>query len=136
LWQRLRLSNSEHARLLSIAEGWSSIAPGDEAAAHALLYRIGPDRFIDRVLIAWARSPAGTADERWRDLASLPARWIAPKFPLKARDFIKRGLEKGPKLGAALAAAENTWIAAGFPTDAARLGQLADGAVAAAGARI
>jgi len=37
LWQRLRLTNSEHARLLSIAEGWSSIAPGDEAAARELL---------------------------------------------------------------------------------------------------
>jgi len=132
LWQRLRLTNSEHARLLSIAEGWSSIAPGDEAAARALLYRIGPDRFIDRVLIAWARSPAGAADERWRDLASLPARWTAPKFPLKARDFIKRGLEKGPKLGAALAAAENAWIATGFPGNPAALEEIADRAAAGA----
>jgi len=84
------------------------------------------------VLIAWARSPAGAADERWRDLASLPARWTAPKFPLKARDFIKRGLEKGPKLGAALAAAENAWIATGFPGNPAALEEIADRAAAGA----
>ena len=135
LWQRLRLTNSEHARLLSIAEGWSSIAPGDEAAARALLYAIGPDRFIDRVLIAWARSPAGAADEKWSALATLPARWSAPKFPLRARDFIMRGMEKGPKLGAALAAAEEAWIAAGFPTEKSALSALAESAVAAAQAQ-
>src|SRR5258708_30908535 len=110
----------ERGSVVSMDGGWSAIATGDEARARAVLYRIGPDRFIDRVLIAWARSPAGAADERWRDLASLPARWTAPKFPLKARDFIKRGLEKGPKLGAALAPAENAWIPAGISTGARR----------------
>jgi hypothetical protein len=49
-------------------------------------------------------------------------------FPLKAADFIKRGIEKGPALGAALAAAETAWIAAGFPGDAAALDAIADSA--------
>ena len=49
-------------------------------------------------------------------------------FPLKAADFIKRGVEKGPALGAALAAAEKAWIAAGFPGDAAALAGIADAA--------
>jgi poly(A) polymerase len=62
----------------------------------------------------------------------LPTRWTAPKFPLKAKDFTKRGIEKGPRLGAALAAAEEAWIAAGFPLDAATLTTLADAAAAAA----
>jgi poly(A) polymerase len=133
LWRRLRLTNSEHVRLLSIAEGWSHVAPdAGDGAARALLYRLGPDRFVDRVLVAWSRSPAGAADAKWKALATLPARWNAPKFPLKARDFIQRGIEKGPKLGAALAAAEEGWIAAGFPEDNAALAAIADEALAMA----
>ena len=136
LWQRLRLTNSEHARLTSIAEGWSQVSPAHgEAAARELLYRLGPDRYVDRVLVAWARSPAGAADENWKSLATLPARWSAPKFPLKAKDFVKRGVEKGPRLGAALAGAEQAWIAAGFPLDQRALAGLADAAVAATDAR-
>jgi poly(A) polymerase len=132
LWQRLRLKNSEHERLVAIGEGWSRIDPGQgEAAARELIYRHGPDRYLDRVLVAWARSPAGAADEAWKNLISLPQRWTAPTFPLKAKDFIKRGIEQGPRLGAALAAAEEAWIAAGFPTDKAALAALADAAVAA-----
>ena len=44
---------------------------------------------------------------------------------MKAADFIARGVEKGPALGAALAAAEEAWIAAGFPADAAALDAIA-----------
>jgi poly(A) polymerase len=36
---------------------------------------------------------------------------------------------KGPRLGAALAAAEQAWIAAGFPRDKAALNAIADVAV-------
>jgi tRNA nucleotidyltransferase/poly(A) polymerase len=131
LWQRLRLTNSEHARLTSIAEGWTWIAPAHgEAPARETIYRIGPDRFVDRVLVAWARSPAGAADAAWKSYATLPSRWAAAKFPLKSKDFTKRGIEKGPRLGAALAAAEEAWIVAGFPADKAALAAIADAAVA------
>ena len=78
-------------------------------------------KFTDAVLLAWARSQASTHDEAWRSLATLPARWSAPAFPLKAADFIARGVEKGPALGKALAAAEEAWIEAGFPSDKAAL---------------
>ncbi|HEY2135849.1 MAG TPA: CCA tRNA nucleotidyltransferase [Xanthobacteraceae bacterium] len=132
LWQRLRLTNSEHARLTSIAEGWSQVSPAHgEAAARELIYRHGPDRYVDRVLVAWARSSAGEADTDWTNLATLPKRWSAPKFPLHAKDFIKRGVEKGPRLGAVIAAAEEAWIAAGFPVDKTALAALADAALAA-----
>jgi len=131
LWQRLRLTNSEHARLLSIADHWSWASPArGEGPSRELIYRIGPDRYVDCVLVAWARSSAGAADEDWRNLATLPARWSAPKFPLKAKDFIKRGIEKGPRLGAALAQSEQAWIAAGFPADQRALAALADAAAA------
>ncbi len=53
LWQRLRLSNAEHARLSSMSDAWWRVSPADEQAARALLYRLGPQGFVDRVLIAW-----------------------------------------------------------------------------------
>jgi poly(A) polymerase len=121
LWQRLRLANAEHDRLAYMAMAWWRVAPGDDAAARALLYRLGPERFTDRVLLAWSRSDAAADDPAWRSLASLPRRWTAPAFPLRADDFLKRGLAKGPALGAALRAAEEAWIAADFPADAAAI---------------
>ena len=124
LWQKLRLTNAEHERLASMAEGWRRMSPAlGEGKARALLYRLGPLQFTDHALLGWARSSVGAIDESWRALASLPLRWTAPAFPLKAADFIKRGVEKGPALGAAMRAAEAAWIAAGFPVDAEALGE-------------
>ncbi len=129
LWQKLRLTNNEHERLASMAEGWRRISPAlSEQASRALLYRLGPEPFTDHALLGWARSQASANDEAWCALATLPVRWSAPAFPLKAADFIKRGVEKGPAFGAALAAAEKAWIAAGFPDKTAVLGDIADAA--------
>jgi poly(A) polymerase len=129
LWQRLRLTNAEHERLLSTADGWWRVSvDAGEQSARALLYRIGPERFADRVLLAWSRSTARPDDERWRELVTLPERWTAPKFPLKAADFIARGVPKGPLLGVALRAAETAWIAADYPNDPSGLKRLADAA--------
>jgi len=131
LAQRLRLANAEMDRLLAL-EMWWRVAPlAGEQAARALLYRLGAQAFTDQVLVAWARSPAGVADAAWRELASLPQRWTAPVFPLKAADFIRRGIAQGPTLGAALRAAETAWIAADFPAERAALEAIADRALAA-----
>ncbi len=100
----------------------------DERQARVLLYRLGREHYTDRVLLAWSRADEGVADPRWRALATLPERWIAPVFPLKAADFLARGLAKGPALGAAMRAAEAAWIAADFPGDGAALAAIADAA--------
>jgi poly(A) polymerase len=129
LWQRLRLTNNEHERLASMAEGWRRISPTfGEYAARALLYRLSPQHFTDHALLGWARSEANAHDVKWRELATLPQRWAAPEFPLKAADFMKRGLAQGPALGAALAAAERAWIAAGFTQERRALDDIADAA--------
>ena len=134
LWQRLRLSNTEHERLASMADAWRRIVPANgEQAARALLYRLGPQRYVDRVLLAWARAPAEASDIAWRDLAALPERWMAPLFPLKAADFMAQGLEKGPALGAALRAAEEAWIAQDFPAGAEALAKIVATALASEG---
>ena len=116
-----------------MGDGWWRISSSlGERGGRVLLYRLGPVHFTDRVLLAWTRSPEGAADQPWRALAILPSRWSAPVFPLKAAHFMRRGVAKGPRLGAVLAAAEQAWIAADFPSDAAALAAIADGAVAAA----
>jgi poly(A) polymerase len=129
LRDKLRLFNAEHERVAAMADRWWRVSPAlGENGARALLYRLGPVRYVDRVLIAWARSRQGAHDGAWRDLATLPERWSAPRFPLQAADFMSRGLAKGPALGQAMRAAEEAWIAAGFPLDAAALAHIADAA--------
>jgi poly(A) polymerase len=130
LLQRLRLANAEHARLTSIGDRWWRVSPIGDDEARALLYRLGPERFTDRALVAWSRSPANAVDDAWRTLATLPSRWVIPVFPLKAQDFMKRGVAKGPGLGAALDAAESAWIAADFPHDRVSIETIADVATA------
>jgi poly(A) polymerase len=132
LQERLRLANAEYERLASMADGWWQISrQWDEGAGRALLYRLGRERFVDRVLLAWTRSPEGVAEPSWRVLVMLPERWSAPTFPLKAADFMARGVPKGPRLGAVLRSAEQAWIAAGFPDDAAALAAITEQALAA-----
>ncbi len=126
LTQRLRLSNTESERLLALEQWWRIAPQAGEQAARAMLYQLGPQSFADRVFVAWARSEAGVADRSWHALASLPQRWKAPAFPLKAAEFTRRGVAAGPALGAALRAAEAAWIAADFPANRAALDAIAD----------
>ncbi len=51
LWQELRLTNHEHGRLASLAEGWRRVSPAvGEQDERALLYRLGPENYVDRAL--------------------------------------------------------------------------------------
>jgi len=128
---RLRLSNAEAKALDSMGHRWWRLTGMDEASARRRLYRLGEEAYRDRLLLAWARSGAdqNTADRDtayWRDLATLPQRWRAPKFPLKAADFIARGIAEGPALGHVLTLAEDAWLAADFPSAPAALSGIAD----------
>lgn len=127
LRERLRLANAEHERLQSMGDRWWQISPqAGEQAAKALLYRIGAENFRDRAVIALARSQDKDTDRAWLDLIALPDRWTPPEFPLKAKDFMDRGVVKGSALGAALARAEAAWIEAGFPQDKVSLNLIAE----------
>jgi poly(A) polymerase len=123
---RLRLTNAETKTLDSMGHRWWRLAGMDEATARRRLYRLGEERYRDRLMLAWARAGAEADTESWRELATLPERWRAPKFPLKAADFIARGIAEGPGLGHVLALAEDAWLAAEFPLDEATLETIAD----------
>jgi poly(A) polymerase len=126
---RLRLSNAEAKALDAMADGWWYLASMDEAAAKRLLYRVGADAYRDRLMLAWARARDGEGGD-WRQMADLPQRWSAPRFPLKAADFIARGIAEGPALGHVLGIAEDAWLAAGFPLQAGAVADIADQTVA------
>jgi poly(A) polymerase len=123
---RLRLTNAETKALDSMGHRWWRLAGMDEPTARRRLYRLGADRYRDRLMLAWARAEGDTDSAHWRELATLPERWSAPKFPLKAADFIARGVAEGPVLGRVLALAEDAWLAADFPLDEAALKAIAD----------
>jgi poly(A) polymerase len=132
---RLRLTNAEAKALDSMGHRWWRLAGMDEATARRRLYRLGEDHYRDRLLLAWARA-GGDRDSAdhdaayWREFAGLPQRWSAPKFPLKAADFIARGIAEGPALGHVMTLAEDAWLAADFPLDPSALSAIADHTVA------
>lgn len=130
LAHRLRLSNAEAKRLDAMGHRWWRLKDMDEATARRRLYRIGPECYHERLLLAWARAGRDTDPAHWRDLVALPQRWQAPEFPLKAADFIARGVAEGPDLGRVLALAEDAWLAADFPADTAAIAAIATDSVA------
>ena len=127
---RLRLTNAETKALDSMGHRWWRLAGMDEATARRRLYRLGAERYRDRLMLAWARAGDDRSIAPWRELATLPQRWSAPKFPLKAADFIARGIAEGPALGHVLALAEDAWLAAEFPLDQTVVAAIADQTVA------
>ncbi|WP_448582047.1 CCA tRNA nucleotidyltransferase [Thermaurantiacus sp.] len=109
---RLRLSNSERARLIAI------LTPGPAPAdPRALAYRIGAEAAIDRLLL--------TDDPRAADWLPRLRAWRPPRLPVSGRDLIALGLPPGPAVSRGLAEVEACWIAAGFPTDRALVMTLA-----------
>ena len=127
---RLRLSNAEAKALHAMGDRWWRFLDIDEAAGRRLLYRLGDEAYRNQLMLAWARTGADHDADYWRGLATLPRRWQAPKFPLKAADFIARGIAEGPALGHVLAQAEGVWLAAGLPLQQAELSAIADHTVA------
>jgi tRNA nucleotidyltransferase/poly(A) polymerase len=130
LRERLRLTNDEYRRLRSMAEHWWEISPDmGPVARRAVIYRIGPDAYRERVVLALSRSGEKVDDVAWQELIALPNEWTAPKFPLAAKDFMERGMEKGPLLGSVLAIAETSWIDSGFPDEERVLKAILDWAI-------
>jgi poly(A) polymerase len=123
---RLRLSNAETKVLDSMGHRWWRLAGMDETRARQRLYRLGEEQYRDRLMLAFARSGESFEAAYWREFAKLPQRWTAPKFPLRAADFISRGIAEGPALGHVLTLAEDAWLAADFPLAPAALAAIAD----------
>jgi poly(A) polymerase len=124
---RLALSNEEYRRLDAIGSGWHGIDPArGEPAGRIALFRVGPRAFLDRALVAFARSAAPINRPDWLALLTLPQRWKAPSLPVSGEDLMRAGLAEGPGIGTALAWIRQAWMEAGFPVGAATRKELID----------
>jgi len=106
LREALRLTNAEVRRMEAI------LPARPDLHAHVALYRLGPVPFGDAVLVRAAMRPDW---DGWQDVHALPGAWLPPPFELTGADALALGIARGPAVGEALAGAERSWIAAGFP---------------------
>ena len=129
LAERLRLSKAEAATL----DYWAAapeIAPKlAETAFDRLLYRNGPQGLTMRLKLALAGARArGLGDPEALAFAGLCQRllaraekWQKPSFPLTGADVLAAGVPAGPRVGAALSAIEDDWVAGNFHEGRAKL---------------
>jgi poly(A) polymerase len=117
LARRLKLSNEERDRLVA--------ALGDDVKITSYMslrdmrraiYRLGNEAFRDRVMLAWAASGGGKA-QQWRALVTHGLMWTPPKMPLTGDEVMAAGVPAGPKVGVVLREVEDWWIDADFPDD-------------------
>lgn len=107
--RRLKLSNAERDRLLAL--GGTLDLSGDARAQRRLLYRLGRETYIDRVLMTAA---ASSATRKVRSLLAAAARWRKPVFPLSGGDVTALGIAPGPEIGHLLAELEDWWETGDF----------------------
>jgi poly(A) polymerase len=109
---RLRLSNADRARLEQALGGEAIGTDLSAKDAARLLYRWGPARFRDKVLLQRAGTPGEAGP--WKSLLELAQNWQRPRFPLTGRDVMQAGVPEGPQVGRVLAALENGWVEGDF----------------------
>jgi tRNA nucleotidyltransferase/poly(A) polymerase len=116
--KRWKLSNAHADRLLDLADAGETVTPYLSTRDVAkLLYKLGPERFRDRVRLAWAEAPQ--AFVQWRTFLASANEWQRPVFPLSGDDVMAAGVPKGPAVGQVLAEVESWWIENGFTADRA-----------------
>jgi poly(A) polymerase len=115
---RFRLSNADRLRLEQALSGDQVAEHLSAVKARRLLYRIGPARFRDSVMLHWAAAAKG-AGLPWRMLLEMTEKWIRPRFPLTGRDVMAAGIAEGPEVGRILARVEDWWVEHDFAPDEA-----------------
>ena len=112
---RLKLSARDRDRLAAAPLAAAAITPAmGEPAAKAAAYKLGPDTYLDGILLAWARTRDRTTGAAFARLATLLDRWQPPVFPLAGRDVLAAGVPNGPLVGELLGELEAQWIESGF----------------------
>ena len=116
---RLKLSTDQRERLLAAEDDGavrivSWLSPRE---ARRAVYRLGPQTFRARVLLAWAADPRPVVTPQWRSLLSLGQTWTAPAFPITGEQILAAGVPEGPLVGRVRAEVEDWWIDLDFPDD-------------------
>ncbi|HEY8699209.1 MAG TPA: CCA tRNA nucleotidyltransferase [Rhizomicrobium sp.] len=118
LAERLKLSNADRERLEDLAGAREKIVSYlSIREVRKLLYRLGRERFRDRILMRWAEDPKDSNSVQWRALLAMADAWERPRFPLSGRDVMAAGVPEGPLVGRVLSEVEEWWIDADFTDD-------------------
>lgn len=109
LARKLKFSNADRERLTALMEPVALTS--DAAEQRRLLYRLGREAYIDRVLVT-----AAVADqaEAAKPLLRAAAKWKPVAFPLRGADVAAAGVPEGPEIGKLLAEIEAWWEAGDF----------------------
>jgi len=125
LSERWKLPNVVRDRLAEWADT-AEIAPTlDDGTFEAMLYRGNRQAIIDRLVLDIAKRRARNPVDvnAMAELARLIAcleraeDWMQPQFPVSGKDLLAQGYGEGEELGAALARAQEKWIASRFTMD-------------------
>jgi poly(A) polymerase len=115
---RFRLSNADRDRLEDVVGGKEKIVSYlSIREVRKLLYRLGAQRFRDRVFLRWAEDNNPATFIQWRALLAMADAWQRPKFPLDGGNVMAAGVPEGPLIGRILAEVEEWWIDADFIDD-------------------
>ena len=125
----MRLTNAETRALDSMGHRWWRLAGMDEAIARRRLYRLGEDRYRDRLMLAWARAGRGVDPLHFGN--SRPCRSAgAPEIPAEGGGFHRARHYPGPAARTGAGAGRRRWLAADFPLEEEAVEAIADQAVA------
>jgi poly(A) polymerase len=83
----------------------------DAAEQHKLLYRMGGELYVDRVLLTAA---IANDTATLKKLLSVAAKWKPVTFPLRGADIAEAGVPEGPAIGKLLGEIEAWWEAGDF----------------------
>jgi poly(A) polymerase len=118
LADRLKLSNADRERLEDLAAAREKIVSYlSIREVRKLLYRLGRERFRDRILMRWAEDPKDSNAIRWRALLAMADAWERPRFPLSGCEVMAAGVPEGPLVGRVLSEVEEWWIDTDFTDD-------------------
>ncbi|TNE38152.1 MAG: CCA tRNA nucleotidyltransferase [Alphaproteobacteria bacterium] len=115
---RLRLSNAQKARLLSlVGDEFKIVSYLSIREVRRAAYRLGKQALMDRIMLHWAADPKASNGVQWRALLAMAESWQRPQMPLSGADVMKAGVPKGPLVGEVLAEVEDWWVEADFIED-------------------
>jgi poly(A) polymerase len=109
LARKLKFSNADRERLVA---AMPPIALSEDTAEQRrLLFRLGRDAYIDRLLLSAAVSGETGAVKK---LLGAATRWKPLVFPLRGADIAGAGIPEGPAIGQLLGEIEAWWEAGDF----------------------
>ncbi|MGN6517532.1 MAG: CCA tRNA nucleotidyltransferase [Rhizomicrobium sp.] len=113
-----KLSNADRDRLADLCGASEKIVSYlSIKEVRRLLYKLGTQRFKDRVFLKWAADTKEANYVQWRALLAMADAWERPKFPLDGGNVMAAGVPQGPLIGKILAEVEEWWIDSDFIED-------------------